>query len=68
MNKETISKWLKCKRCEYTWKYTGKSKFYTSCPQCRNSNVDINKHIGHAPRENVGANVNINEPVTKLAN
>jgi len=26
-----------CQRCGHTWEYTGKSKWYTSCPRCRTS-------------------------------
>jgi hypothetical protein len=24
----------KCGRCEYVWDYTGKSKWYMTCPRC----------------------------------
>lgn len=26
-----------CQRCGHTWDYTGKSRWYTSCPRCRTS-------------------------------
>lgn len=36
---------LKCKKCSHIWIYTGKKKKgFTSCPVCRNSNVNIIKH------------------------
>jgi len=25
---------LECPRCGHTWKYRGKSEYYTSCPKC----------------------------------
>lgn len=25
---------LKCKHCGYEWEYTGKSKYYATCPKC----------------------------------
>jgi len=28
---------MKCQRCGHMWDYTGKSKWYTSCPRCRTS-------------------------------
>lgn len=35
---------LKCpnKKCRYEWEYSGKGKFYTSCPVCK-YNVRVNK-------------------------
>lgn len=26
---------LKCKRCGYVWDFSGKAKWYASCPRCR---------------------------------
>lgn len=28
---------VECHRCGYTWKYTGSSEYYASCPQCKTS-------------------------------
>jgi predicted Zn-ribbon and HTH transcriptional regulator len=28
---------LKCKKCGKKWKYKGKKKFYTTCPDCKTS-------------------------------
>lgn len=28
---------LKCQRCGKEWEYKGKSKYFTSCPQCKTS-------------------------------
>jgi len=25
---------LKCRNCDYKWKYKGMSLYYTSCPRC----------------------------------
>ena len=36
---------LQCRICKYIWGYKGEKKIgFTSCPQCRNSNVNIHKH------------------------
>jgi len=26
---------LTCKRCKYSWTFTGKAEYYASCPKCR---------------------------------
>ncbi len=26
---------LVCQRCKHVWDYTGKAKWYTSCPNCK---------------------------------
>lgn len=31
--------------CRHTWKYNGKSKFYTSCPYCRTNVHVINNKV-----------------------
>ena len=31
---------IKCHNCEHLWDYTGKKKFYATCPSCR-FNVNI---------------------------
>jgi len=37
---------LRCNRCGNIWLYRGKKKVgFTSCTQCRNSNVNIEKHV-----------------------
>ena len=28
---------LRCQRCGKEWEYKGKSKYFTSCPQCKTS-------------------------------
>jgi len=33
---------IRCPKCRYTWNYTGKSKYYCSCPRCR-KNIKIKK-------------------------
>ena len=43
---------LRCSRCKYEWPYHGKKlselgqgySVFTSCPRCRNSNVNLEKH------------------------
>ena len=34
---------LQCKKCGYIWGYDGKSEYYTSCPRCKNANVNVKK-------------------------
>jgi len=29
-----MSKEVKCYKCGYKWNYTGKSKFFITCPRC----------------------------------
>lgn len=33
---------LICQRCGHEWEYKGKSKYFTSCPQCKTS-VKVNR-------------------------
>lgn len=35
---------MKCHRCGHEWEYKGKSKYFTSCPQCKTS-VKVTRKI-----------------------
>ena len=28
---------LQCKKCEKVWNYSGKNKYYATCPDCKTS-------------------------------
>ncbi len=36
---------LNCKKCKYSWDYNGQSKYYATCPRCRNTNIKVIKKI-----------------------